>query len=95
MLQGLVLCLAGVAIITISIFIMISKYHCGQHYHVTGPSVVSSGSRSRTVFRGASRDFHPRPNSQVFVNFSPLPPLSLTIIITTCALKEFDRFSEG
>ena len=38
-----------------------------QHYHVTGPSVVSSGSRSRTVLRGASRDFHPRPYSEVFV----------------------------
>ena len=30
-----------------------------------------------------------------FLSFSPLPPLSLTFIITTCALKEFHRFSEG
>ena len=28
---------------------------------------MSSGSRSRTVFRGASRDFHPSPHSEVFV----------------------------
>ena len=51
----------------IMIIIIMIVHH---HNHVSGPGVVSSGSRSRTVFRGASRDFHPRPNSQVFVIFS-------------------------
>ena len=65
--QGLALRLVGIMLYSEMEQWWIMIVH--HHNHVSGPGVVSSGSRSRTVFRGASRDFHPRPNSQVFAIF--------------------------